>query len=446
MKKIYLFVLIMISISITACLEDKEVTFLERLPAVNDGDSSLPSSASCSGHTASSYNDVGSGTLVAPYILCNETQLLDFATNGCGNLGSTACTQHFKLGNNISLVGNWTPIGLMNTVAGTFNNGEVFEGTFDGDFYYIENLTIPASANRFQGMFHALNTTAVVSNLELRSVNISGGGYVASLAAYSSGTIDNVKVSGTVTSTQEVLGGLAGFNAAIIRNSSFTGTVTNTGTSSGVNVLTGGFVGYTNDSADHRNNFTNAVVSSTHTNASNIGGFVGYALQSSFRNSYAEGSVTASSGASSNAAGFGGTIIGDNNDAIGTEHDDTLEDCYSASAVTAGGTAVGLISTSHQALNMNNNHFSGTLTAPTVYGIFNHSPLLNNHSNNFWNSTTSGTTNFGPNTFGDDPTGKFTHLTSAQMLVQGSFTGWNFSSVWTMGTSYPENTSIGPNF
>lgn len=144
----------------------------------------------------------GAGTESDPYIVDDE-KTLD-AVRHCQQAGT-----HFKLTADISLAGvDWVPI-------------PDFAGVLDGNGHAVTGLTVDADPDEPAGLFANIAKTAVVRNLTLRNVSITGDAAAGALAGQSSGEISDVRVtSGTVTSTGDDVGGLVGVNRGTIRGAS----------------------------------------------------------------------------------------------------------------------------------------------------------------------------------------------------------------------------------
>lgn len=123
---------------------------------------------------------------------------------------------HFKLMADISLSGNWSPIGSSET-------GNQFSGMFDGQNHTISGLLInngSMPADKYVGLF-GYASGATIKNLNLDGVTVYGDEYVGGLVGYARGTvISNCSVSGTVTGTGNFVGGLAGSLSSILSVSS----------------------------------------------------------------------------------------------------------------------------------------------------------------------------------------------------------------------------------
>lgn len=113
----------------------------------------------------------------------------------------------------------------------------VFNGSFEGGGHSIRGFS-PAGDGSYQGLFRYLLKDAVVQNLELQcSVEPeTGRDCVGGLAGSSSGTVINVRVSGSVSGRNKV-GGVVGENLGTISDCSFSGFVDG-------KRFTGGIAGY----------------------------------------------------------------------------------------------------------------------------------------------------------------------------------------------------------
>ena len=81
-----------------------------------------------------------------------------------------------------------------------------FNGTFDGNGYLIKNL------NGSKGLFNTINASAVIKNVGLKDVNISGSSTTGGIASLSSGgKVYNCFVTGTITGGAHT-GGITGEN------------------------------------------------------------------------------------------------------------------------------------------------------------------------------------------------------------------------------------------
>lgn len=176
------------------------------------------------------------------YMVYNADGLMAWA-EAAQDDSSISCT----LTDDITLTSDWTPIS------------STFAGTFDGNNKYISGLKIRNTDGNNAGLFAQISGT--VKDLELRDVDIevyvNRSKYVGAVAGYSTGTIENCVVSGTVTGNGQGLGfsvgGVVGgsYKAKIIGCSS-TASVTGDGKAGRV----GGIVG---------NNMSSYVIACYHT-------------------------------------------------------------------------------------------------------------------------------------------------------------------------------------
>lgn len=145
----------------------------------------------------------GSGTVGDPYQVATAAQLNEVRNHLAAHFIQTA---------DISLDGyasgsGWTPIGTYD-----FGNPALgFTGSYNGQYHTISDLTISGSVST-AGLFGALSPDAVVQNLRLTNVSISGSGSVRGALVGRSvrATIRQVSVSGSITGGS-FIGGLVGY-------------------------------------------------------------------------------------------------------------------------------------------------------------------------------------------------------------------------------------------
>ncbi len=195
----------------------------------------------------------------------------------------------------------WLPIG---TFAKNFN------GIFKGNGYTIFNLQINRVNAEDQGLFGALGSAAMVSNVGLVNTKIGGNQTIGGLAGFNQGTIAGSHVIGEVSGFSSIgglvgqnngkiinshasvivsaiiqhLGGLVGFNQGVVINSHSKGQVLSRSRTNG-----GGLIGFNSSNARIINSYTNSDVSLGSRNSA--GGLVGI-NQGSITNSYATGNVS----------------------------------------------------------------------------------------------------------------------------------------------------------
>ena len=154
----------------------------------------------------------------------------------------------FYLANDIELSDTWTPISNVAYPA------DAFAGTFDGNGHTISGLQISATAAN-QGLFGLINGA----------------------------TIQNLKVSGEVSSSKSYVGGIVGkVQSGTVKNCSFTGTVT-TSASGG---YAGGIVGGTVNSTTITGCSNKALVK-----GGVVGGILGYTKNTTIQDCYNTGDI-----------------------------------------------------------------------------------------------------------------------------------------------------------
>ncbi|WP_321431013.1 PGF-pre-PGF domain-containing protein [uncultured Methanolobus sp.] len=252
----------------------------------------------CTGIASAATYSGGSGTIDKPYQLSSDSDI--------DNLSATSDDwgYNFTLTNDITLVGNHTPIA---------NQSIPFTGDFDGDGYTIKNLTV--YTDNKAGFFAYIGNDAYIHDI---GIEASSKGIVTStiapsgiLAGSNKGTINNIYVIGNVTGADA--GGLIGENSG--------GTITNSYANSTVDGLfAGGLIGV-NDNA----NITNCYATGNVSGGFSAGGLIGNNNNANITNCYATGNVASTFSASG--------LIGENSDAnvINCYHSNGLEDTYSTS-------------------------------------------------------------------------------------------------------------------
>ncbi len=175
-------------------------------------------------------------TIENAYALNNAAALKWFADEVNTN-GKTFSGRTVKLLDNITLTGNWTPIGT------SADNANKFQGTFDGNGKTISGLIVNQSAGyHAAGFFGALNGTAKnftivgaqITNISQEGANNStnNGTAVVAGSIYTSGSISGVTVNGSAVSGNRYVGGIAGYvygniDGCTVSNTSVTSTPDN---------------------------------------------------------------------------------------------------------------------------------------------------------------------------------------------------------------------------
>jgi|GEM_PF-693861 len=214
----------------------------------------------------------GSGTAGDPYIISTQAQLNEFALMVNG--GMSFAGQTVKLGADITLPGDWTPIGVCTDTTLNVSKGlNAFSGTFDGDGHTV---TVPKGGLPLFG--YICNTT--IKNLKIYGEQINGYGLVNNFEGVnltSVTTIDNVTL---LSGTKTLKSGLVGAN--ITTNGWAGNSITSVVNISNCTVESGVTIGYTGTESGIgsicgllQGTVTNCVSNATVMGVSHVGGIVG---------------------------------------------------------------------------------------------------------------------------------------------------------------------------
>jgi len=243
----------------------------------------------------------GAGTSSNPYMINSTAQLQTLAN--MTRLGFQHSGLYFKLGSNLTLAGNWIPVGCQTSVSSS-NSGIVFpfSGNFDGNGNTITITSSPASPYS-----SSLGCGGVFGYMD--------GGSVSNLDVVISGNI--------IAQTRVCFGGIAGqiLDGTSINGCSVTGGTITAGNS---NVNVGGLVGLNGfinnlngDSSSISNCYTNLNIVGAVNKIMNVyvpiaydttqaGGLVAY-NNASISNCYSASNVSIAYGSGYD---FAGTLIG----------------------------------------------------------------------------------------------------------------------------------------
>ena len=268
------------------------------------------------------YTDDGQGnyTVTSAEGLKNIAKLVNDGNTGID----------ITLTGNITLTGDWTPIGT--------SISNAYKGTFDGGGHTITGLTVTTS-DQYAGLFGYIGSGGKVKDVTLENVQITNdnsSGYAGGVAGDSWGTIENCSVSGSVSGTT-FAGGVVG--------SQWGGSITGCNSSATVKgvIFAGGIAGETNSGASLTGCYAtgDVTVENDGTNNSHAGGVVGYNGGGTLTACYATGSVTGSGSGTIYAGGV-----------MGTNDFGTLTACYHANGTVScpGGTTGGVAGRNYKGL------------------------------------------------------------------------------------------------
>ncbi len=167
---------------------------------------------------------IGSGTKVSPYLITTAQELAGLAKKV--NEGNLYQGKHFKLTNDVRLVKDnlrfWTPIG---------NKNNMFRGSFDGDGHVVLGLYFSDKDADYVGLFGAIGTGGVVSNVGVVEGIIYADEKVGGIAGYSLGLIQNCYNTCSIPSYGDYVGGIVGYSGGSVINCYNTGEILTKGSS-----------------------------------------------------------------------------------------------------------------------------------------------------------------------------------------------------------------------
>ena len=148
------------------------------------------------------------------YVLMND---LDSATPGYSELAGSAANDGK----------GWEPIGRLCSdpfTHGLIDTVDPFIGSFDGQGYEINDLSVSRDEEDGVGIFSFVGSRGVVQNVGLTTAEVTGRFHVGVLAGANSGTLSSSYVSGRVTGERDV-GGLVGENFGTVISAYSSGSV-----------------------------------------------------------------------------------------------------------------------------------------------------------------------------------------------------------------------------
>lgn len=263
--------------------------------------------------------------------------------------------QTYFLGNDITLTGDWTPLGTTSSP---------FKGSFDGNGHTISGLRVTADSGRGIGLFGIVAKDAVIENLTIKDAAItitgSSGSSAGIVVGENKGTVRNVTTYGTISApNSDRIGGIVGSNSDYGQVYNCTNHAAVTGKR-----YVGGIVGHCTIAQFDRN-FDACGNDGEVQGNQYVGGSIGYVevkQKTTFREIRNEGKVTATD---KYAGGVFGYIKGN------AGQTGTLVGCSNSGDITAGDYAAGCactgnyitVTTGDIANTENNCTNTGTVTA-----------------------------------------------------------------------------------
>ena len=218
----------------------------------------------------------GSGEPNDPYLIYTAEQM-----NAIG-AEPNDWDKHFKLMADIDLASYSYDTALIAPDTDSSKSGfqgTPFTGVFDGNGLTISNLTIEGVG--YLGLFGQLEPTALVKNLGLEAVDVSGSGrHIGGLVGHNYGHVTQCYTSGSVNGSGQDVGGIVGINNGVVSLCCSTSTVSG-------DVDIGGLVGL---------NFVGSIANSYSTGFvrgdRSVGGLVGSNVEGDVSQCYSTGSVS----------------------------------------------------------------------------------------------------------------------------------------------------------
>lgn len=230
----------------------------------------------------------GNGTSVNPYIIKTEQQLKNIAKD------ENTLKASYRLDADITLTGEWTPIGNSNEEEiqiflgySTKYDKKFFSGSLDGNNKTISGLTINKPEENYVGMFRAIKA-ATFKNIKFSGARVDGLNNVGVLVGYIKADADNALiVDNCSVSSGSILG--KGFIGGLV------------GQSYGA-----GSVNYTNCAVENTNIEEKRV--STAAGQTFMGGIVGESMHGNFTNCKYSGNLTGFGSVSGIGSGIDGAF------------------------------------------------------------------------------------------------------------------------------------------
>ncbi len=352
----------------------------------------------------------GDGTEADPYRICTVDHLLSVANN---------MQDFFVLRSDLDL----SSVGPINMLGDGISDG--FEGSFNGDGFTIEALSVNESKDRV-GLFSHIRTSGRIFDLTLTDVDITGDAQVGALAGSSAGELSAIIVDGGTVRGKHMVGGLVGSSQGEVIDSSTDVSVEIDADSEDIQPgategeYGGGLVGY-NDGIIVQSRALGDVGG----NARVVGGLVGLLISGVVERSYAAGAVEAVEV----AGGLAGSTV---NYEFGAD-DAEIIDSYATGDVSAADRVGGLAGLILLGSSVSNTYAIGAVAGDEPLG-----GLIGRHDDDrveasYWNVDIVDTGVGG----GDDE--GIEGLETSDFGDSTNFDGWDFDDVWTIDTDSDGN-------
>ena len=307
------------------------------------------------GTWGASFASGGGGSVGDPYYICTATHLQNIGLN------TTNLAKFYKMGDNIQLTGQWTPIA--DRLAACSGGGGYSGPNLNGDSMIISGLSLTA-ARDCVGLFgNPILKGVTVTDLGLPNVVLSGQAKVGTLFPHLWGvgtnTFTNVWSTGSVTGSGGYVGGLIGYaqKGNVIVSGSWSKAVV-TGTD-----RVGGLIGQAVELEVNHLSITNSFFAGTVNQAPTGAGRVFWAFRCGVANltiasSYNTGNITAS-------GSYVGGLLGRSQSSTGTH---AVSNSYSTGAISGTsyvGGLIGLVGVG--TLTMSSSYSTGNITGSNSF-------------------------------------------------------------------------------
>lgn len=273
----------------------------------------------------------GKGTEESPYLVGNPTEW-DALAAYIDATGKNLQGIYVKLSADIDFAGaNPSRIGA--------NGVTTMAATFDGDNHTLKGFALKSKANNSVALFGTIDAAGTVKNLTVEGTVTSTHTFAASVADKLYGKLINVTSNAAITTNKANAGGLVGnaYTGASFEKVTFGGSISSNSANIGGLVSTAAAgVAYKDCRYTGKIEYTASLAKAT---PANIGGFAATALASTYDNCRSEGEITVATPAwAHTVAGFLGTATGTKGNGLYT-----FTSCSNATSISGAGKIAGFI-------------------------------------------------------------------------------------------------------
>ena len=332
---------------------EEAIDYTLSIKEYTDEDNGIINSTEFAFRTKPSDNLPGSGTIDDPFLVYHQNHLKQ--------LGNTTPINYlqggyfFKQIDDITLVGEWDPIG---------KNIGPFTGNYDGNDRTISNLKISnGNSSFYAALFNSMDRSSI-SNLTLRNADIFGQDNSAFLCGYiENSIIENIKVEGNISIEtpweNNPIGVIGGYSYdTTFRDVSVTGVVNLSKNENYAGGYHGGLIGYC-----VKCNFSNCCVDSPEgiiKGRYNTGGLIGGSdNDTTINNCYTRTNLKVYDQAVGGLIGQCGSVV-----------NNSYSDCQITTTQNSLTYAGGLIGRAYEGCKITNCYASGSLLLDTDYANY----------------------------------------------------------------------------